>query len=116
MVGTHGYDGKTILYVGKYLETHDSQFAMTAPQLIKLYQPFLEKLSPHFMSHVTASWVFKAPFAQPIVEIGHGQKVPTITTPMKHVFWSSMQHIYPWDRGTNYAVRLGRKAATIMNS
>jgi hypothetical protein len=26
-----------------------------------------------------------------------------------------MQQVYPWDRGTNYAVELGEKVATLIN-
>lgn len=115
MVGTHAYGDKTIVYVGKYLEPSEKQFSMSADELIRLYKPFLNKLSPHFDEHITNSWAFRAPFAQPIVEIGHAQQVPAITTPLENVYWSSMQHVYPWDRGTNYAVMLGRKTASLIN-
>lgn len=115
--GTHPYNDKTIVFVGKYLEQSDPQFAMNKDELLKLYYPFLSKLSPHYEKHITNSWVFKAPFAQPIVEVNHHQLVPSVLTPLKNVYWSSMQQVYPWDRGTNYAVALGRETAqTMMNS
>lgn len=114
--GTHPYNNKTILFVGKYLEFSDPQYSMTKQELLKLYQPFLDKLSPHYDKHITNSWVFHAPFAQPIVEVGHKALVPSITTPLENVYWSSMQHVYPWDRGTNYAVALGRDTAQQMTS
>jgi hypothetical protein len=27
------------------------------------------------------------------------------------IYYAGMSHIYPWDRGTNYAVKLGREVA-----
>jgi hypothetical protein len=30
------------------------------------------------------------------------------------VFFASMSQVYPWDRGTNFAVEIGRKAAKLM--
>ncbi|MEO8581254.1 MAG: FAD-dependent oxidoreductase [Patescibacteria group bacterium] len=112
--GTHPYNNKTILFVGKYLENTTPQYSMSKVELLKLYQPFLEKLSPHFEHHITNSWLFHAPFAQPIVEKQHQKLVPSVSTPIENVYWSSMQHVYPWDRGTNYAVALGRRSAQKM--
>lgn len=114
LAGTHAYGDKTILYIGKYLELSDPQYSLSKEALLKLYTPFLDQLSPHFASTVTNSWVFHAPFAQPIVELNHRLKVPSINTPIHNVYWSSMQHVYPWDRGTNYAVASGRNTAQQM--
>ncbi len=112
--GTHPYNDHTIVYVGKYLEKTDSQYDMNKEELLKLYQPFLDQLSPHFDKHIIRSFVFKTPFAQPIVEKNHRKQVPSVTTPFPNVYWCSMQHVYPFDRGTNYAVAFGRQAANIM--
>lgn len=114
LAGAEHYDQHSIVYVGKYLKPSEKQFSMTPQQLLKLYDPYLKKLSPNYASQIIESWAFKAPFAQPIVTPHHGQKVPTISTPYKSVYWCSMQHVYPWDRGTNYAVELGRRAAAFM--
>jgi hypothetical protein len=32
-------------------------------------------------------------------------------TPIKNLFFASMSQVYPWDRGTNFAVEIGQKAA-----
>lgn len=112
--GKHPYNDHSIVYIGKYLESSDPQYQMDKDKLLELYMPYLHKLSPHVDQHILNSWVFHAPFAQPIVTLNHAQKVPSIETPIKNVYWSSLQHVYPWDRGTNYAVLLGQRAATIM--
>ena len=33
---------------------------------------------------------------------------------MPNVFLANIQQVYPWDRGTNYAVELGQKAAKLI--
>jgi len=30
------------------------------------------------------------------------------------LFFASMSQVYPWDRGTNFAVEIGRNAARLM--
>jgi hypothetical protein len=39
--------------------------------------------------------------------------IPSFKTPLKNVFLANMEQVYPWDRGTNYAVELGQKIARI---
>jgi hypothetical protein len=60
---------------------------------------------------VRAHWLHREPYAQPIVPVGHSRNIPPITTPLHGLYWASMSQVYPWDRGTNFAVELGRRAA-----
>jgi len=108
------YNGSHLLYVGKYLKNTDKQYSMTDKELIKLYAPYLHQLSPNFEKTIKRSWAFRAPFAQPIARMGHSQNVPSFETPIEHLYWASMQHVYPWDRGTNYAVSLGGEVASLL--
>jgi hypothetical protein len=32
-------------------------------------------------------------------------------TPLENVYLANIEQVYPWDRGTNYAVELGEKIA-----
>ncbi len=109
------YGNHTILYVGKYLDQTDKQYAMSDQALFKLYDPYLQKLSPEYDRYIKKIYVFHSAFAQPVVEVNHSQILPSVHTPYSSVYWSSMQHIYPYDRGTNYAVRLGNKVATMIH-
>jgi hypothetical protein len=40
--------------------------------------------------------------------------VPDIRTPLSGLYLASMSQVYPWDRGTNFAVQIGREAAGLM--
>lgn len=114
MISSKYYDNKHLLYVGKYLDIQDSQFSMNKEAILQLYQPFLNQLSPDFAPHIQNTWLFQETYAQPIVELDHHQKIPALQTPLPGLFWASMHHVYPWDRGTNYAVELGAKVASLM--
>ncbi len=65
------------------------------------------------------SWIekarfFKAPFAQPIVTRNYSKKIPGIKTDIEGVYLANIQQVYPWDRGTNYAVELGKRVADLV--
>jgi hypothetical protein len=40
--------------------------------------------------------------------------IPNVRTPLPGLYFASMSQVYPWDRGTNYAVEMGRKVAHLM--
>jgi hypothetical protein len=63
---------------------------------------------------VRKSWLHREPYAQPIVPVGHSANIPPLRTPLPGLFWASMSQVYPWDRGTNFAVQLGRQVAREM--
>jgi len=85
---------------------------MSDNQLIERFLPALAKVNPQFRPDwVTKSWVWRAPYAQPVPGVNHSQAIPPLKTPLPGVYWASMSQVYPWDRGTNYAVELGRRVA-----
>jgi hypothetical protein len=43
--------------------------------------------------------------------LNHSRNIPAIQTPMRGLWLASMSQVYPWDRGTNFAVELGRRVA-----
>ncbi len=108
---TH-YNEEHLVYLGNYLSPTDKKFSYSKEQLLAHYHPFLEKLHPGYKKDLIGTDLFHAPFAQPIVPKNYSALVPPLTTPLSQVFLANMQQVYPWDRGTNYAVELGEKAAS----
>jgi hypothetical protein len=53
--------------------------------------------------------VWKARWSQPVVEKHYSQLIPAEQGPVAGLTLASMAQIYPEDRGTNYAIREGRK-------
>lgn len=111
------YGGKHILYVGDYLDPQDPKMKMNKDELLNLFEPYLQQLNPKFKCEtIKRSWLWRSPYAQPIVPINHSKHIPPMQTPLQNVYLASMSQVYPWDRGTNYAVQMGKKVANYINN
>lgn len=108
------YGGKHLLYIGNYLEMSDALFKKTEAELLELYKPYLEQLKPGFMNSITRTFVFKAPFAQPIYDKPFLRAVPRFQSPRQNFFIANLDMTYPYDRGTNYAVKLGKDVSDLL--
>ena len=109
------FGGDHIVYAGDYLELGHEYFDMTDEQLLERFIPAFEKFNPEFKREwVKKIWVHKTNYAQPVPLVGHSKNIPAIQTPIEGLYFASMSQVYPWDRGTNFAVEIGRKAAKMM--
>ncbi len=107
------YGGRHITYIGNYLPPDHPYLKFTKAQLLKKFLPYLKKLNPQLQTPNSKlqTHIFTAPFAQPVHELHYSSRAPKLETPNPNIFIANMDSIYPWDRGTNYAVELGQKAA-----
>jgi protoporphyrinogen oxidase len=110
------YNNEHLVYVGNYPKIDDPKFTMTKEELLTYYDPVLKKLNPDYRKNIIGYELFKAPFAQPIVPTNYSKMVPPMTTPLSNVFLANIEQVYPWDRGTNYAVELGEKVAKLISN
>lgn len=110
------YGGDHLIYCGDYLDPNHEYFRLDASALLERFLPALHQINPAFQPEwVRAYWLHRETYAQPIVPVNHSRNIPSIATPLPGLFWASMSQVYPWDRGTNYAVELGRRAARVMH-
>ena len=83
--------------------------------MFKVYEKYLKKINPRFdKSWIINSYLFKSTFAQPIFPLNYSKQIPDIETSINGLYLANMQQIYPWDRGTNFAVELGEKVADLV--
>ncbi len=116
-VGPEHFGGDHIVYAGDYLEAGHEYFSMTDAQLLERFTPAFKKFNPAFEKDwVKKVWVFKTNYAQPVPLVDHSRNIPAIETPVSGLYFASMSQVYPWDRGTNFAVEIGRKAANMMTT
>jgi hypothetical protein len=59
-------------------------------------------------------WKFQSPFAQPVFPVNYSMTLPGMETGERGLWMANMSMVYPWDRGTNYAVDLGTRVAKLM--
>jgi protoporphyrinogen oxidase len=110
------YGGSVIVYLGDYLPVDAPEMHMSTQELYAAYRPALIKVQPQFEDGwVQGMWSFREPYAQPVPEVGHSLRVPAVDMPIiPNLYWACMHHVYPWDRGTNFAVEVGKHAARVI--
>ncbi len=90
-------------------------FQISEDALAERFIAALPRVNADFSTDwIRKRWVFRAAYAQPVPFVNHSRHIPPIQTPIDGLYWASMSQVYPWDRGTNYAVEIGRRAARLM--
>jgi len=114
-VSPENFGGDHIVYAGDYLEEGHEYFSMSDGELLERFFPAFKKFNPAFdKSWIKKVWVFKTNYAQPVPLVNHSKNIPSIETPIDGLYFASMSQVYPWDRGTNFAVEIGKRAAGLM--
>ncbi len=109
------YGGDHIIYCGDYVPPDHEYFSMSQEVIAEMFTAVLHKFNPAFKPDwVRKSWLFRARYAQPVPVVNHSQNIPSLRTPVQGLYLASMSQVYPWDRGTNYAVEIGRRVARMI--
>lgn len=109
------YGGKHIVYLSKYLPAQDRLYQMASDELLDFSVPHIQRMFPEFQRDwIVGHHVWRENHAQPIMERHYSKIMPKRATPLGNLFISTMAQVYPEDRGTNYAIREGRAAASEM--
>ena len=106
------YGGRHILYISNYLFPDHPLFHAPKKEVIATYIPALTRVNKAFdPSWIVKSHLFRAEYAQPVVPVGYRDKIPPFRQSVPGLYLCSMAQIFPEDRGQNYAVAYGEKAA-----
>jgi protoporphyrinogen oxidase len=106
------YGGDYLVYCGDYLPADHRYFTMSPDAVMDEWVATLYKANSGFKPEwVRARWLNREAYAQPVVPVNHSRNLPPLRTPLPGLFFASMSQVYPWDRGTNYAVDLGQRVA-----
>ncbi len=104
------YGGRHLVYLGNYRPMDDPLLSASKGAVLDEFVPHLERLNPAFdRSWVTDSWMFAAPFAQPIVTVDYRDHIPPFRSPIPNLWIASMFQVYPHDRGQNYSIDLAER-------
>ncbi len=106
------YGGRHILYISNYVLPDSPLLHAPKNEVLDLYLPALQRINPNFDADwITATHHFRADYAQPIVLPGYRRLIPPMRTSVRGLYLCTMAQIYPEDRGQNYAVLYGQRAA-----
>jgi protoporphyrinogen oxidase len=101
------YGGRHLIYLGNYRPMDDPLFKMPKEEILQEFLPHLKRVNSAFEPEwVQDSWLFQAPFAQPIVTLDYRKHIPPLHTPLKGLWVANMFQVYPHDRGQNYSFEL----------
>lgn len=113
MIDPKYYGDNHLTWVANYLPSDHPYLKMSAKELFHLYLPYLQKINPsfNFKLKIENCKLFIGPFAQPVFPLNYSRIKPGFDTPIPHVYLANMDMVYPWDRGTNYAIEMGKEIA-----
>lgn len=109
------FGGDHIVYCGDYLDPDHEYFTLSKEELLERFLPTLTRINPNFTQEwVRDAWLFRTSYAQPVPPVNHSHTIPGLKTSIRGLWFASMSQVYPWDRGTNYAVEIARRVARKM--
>ena len=101
------YGGRHLIYLGNYRPMDAPLFKLSKEEIIQEFMPYLKRINPAFSAGwIRESWLFNAPFAQPIVTTAYREHIPPLRTPLNGLWVANMFQVYPHDRGQNYSFAL----------
>ena len=110
------FGGDHIVYCGDYRDPEHEYFSLSTEELKERFLPVLKRFNPDFEPDwVKQVWSWQAAYAQPVPPVNHSKSIPALRTPLAGIYLASMSQIYPWDRGTNYAVELGQRVSRLVD-
>lgn len=116
LIGTEKFKGKHVYYIGDYIPSDHKYMTMSAEELKTHWFASLGDMFSEFDSNsVLESHIFRFRNAQHIVDVGFEEKIVSHQTPCPGVLMCNFSQIFPMDRGTNYAVRDGKRMADLIS-
>lgn len=107
------YNGESIVYVGGYYNPKSEIMKMDKRKVFRKFAPWLRKINLDFERELIDYDLFKAESAQPVMLTGYKDIKPDFKI-TDGLYWTSQHHIYPWDRGMNFAIENGRKVGKMV--
>lgn len=107
------YNNHHLLYIGNYLERNDPRMNMNKDEIVNYFLPHIQKIAGN-KPDIIHTYLFKGPFAQPIFDTAFIKNKPDFETPVKNFYIANLDMTYPHDRGTNYAMKLGKEVVRLL--
>ncbi|MCC7303804.1 FAD-dependent oxidoreductase [bacterium] len=113
------YNEQNVYYIGVYVPMNHKYFSDEKYQKNGIQEEWFAYLKTVFTefdeTQVSNLNLFKFPYAQHVVDVTYPEKIPAYRSIYPNTYISNFAQIFPEDRGTNYAVREGRKIASLLS-
>lgn len=111
------FAGEHLVYLATYLDPNtDALWKSTDEECVEECLRAMKRIRPSISrSEIKRFWIQRERYAQPVMTPNAGSRLPPIEIPgYSQLFFASLGHVYPWDRGTNFALELGENVARKM--
>lgn len=116
LVDKAAYGGEHVYYMGAYVPHDHPMFVGAESEVREKFLAYARRMFPSFdPSLVTQVRLFRLRNAQHVVDTEYPSRIPPCELPVPGVYLSNFSQIFPEDRGTNYAVREGRRVAALVS-
>lgn len=105
------YGNHHLTYIGWYADFSSRIWQMDKERLLEFVLPYLNKIGSLKKEEIVDNFLFKASYAQPIFDKDFLKNKPDFQTPINNFYIANLDMTYPYDRGTNYAVKLGKEVS-----
>jgi protoporphyrinogen oxidase len=113
-INSKQYGGDEICYVAWYVEEDSILLKKNEKEMLEFVLPYLKGMGPKNLETPEVVALFKAPYAQPIFDSEFITIPRSFSTPAKNIYMANMDMTYPYDRGTNFAVQLGKDVSNFI--
>ena len=114
-ISSDEYDGNHIVYFSNYADPDDALMQLSVGEVLDIYKPYIQRINPEFdESWIRSKWFFTDRAGQPIVDYLFHERIPPHRTPVDGLYLANNTQIYPEDRGQNYSIRMGFRAADLI--
>ncbi|MFH1601562.1 MAG: FAD-dependent oxidoreductase [Candidatus Shapirobacteria bacterium] len=108
------YHDEHLAYLAGYYPQDHPIFKMDKEEVLKIFLPFAKKINRNIEKKIIESHYYYNLEAQPVPVLNYSQKAPKMNTSVKGLYWLTLHHIYPYDRGVNYAIVYANKLARMV--
>ncbi len=115
LISKSKFNGKSIVYLGKYTNVNSELFKATKEELLEKCINYLKKIKPDFdYQTIESVEFFKAPEAQHIATTDF--EILSYKSGQKGLLFAHFAQIFPHDRGTNYAIAQANEIFNLIDS
>ena len=116
LVGAERYGGAHLVYLSNYVAPDHPVLQMDAEEALSAYEAGIRRINPAFdRSWVRRKWFFRDPGGQPVITTNYSAAIPPMETGVAGLWLANTTQVYPEDRGQNYSLQLGERAARLMD-
>jgi protoporphyrinogen oxidase len=97
-----------------YVDEDSEIFIKKESNLSVFYIENMQRINPKINKEIISHNTFFNYYSQPIYDKIFIKNKPNFITPLKNFYIANLDMTYPFDRGTNYAIKIGKKVASFI--